>query len=158
MGEVSWNYAGESPAMDYAAVGISGTGVSSDSEAAGLLPLVSPVFLGGIALTGAALSVGGSSIAAVASTQTVVSGFVTAGNVIPGHGLKVVFYNKSGVMLSTTPTEVDEKGYFSQTLKVSAGEIVIAKVMNRDAGLDYNDEATNANKDLNAQLLIRELL
>ncbi len=152
-GEVSWNYASESSATDHAAVGISGTGASSDSEAAGMLPLVSSSILGGIAFMGVALSTLGSSSAAVVSTETVVSGLITAGNVIAGHGLKVNFYNKAGVLLDTTPTDVDATGHFSKNLKVGAGEVIIAKVVDSTTGNDYTDEATNASKNLNATLL-----
>jgi VCBS repeat-containing protein len=158
VGNVGWNYAATDAAVMTATP--EAQALASDaavSESGALLPAIAPGWLvAGGAATVAAVASGGSSSGAsavVASTTTVVSGVITAGQLVHGHGLTVQFYKKDGVTLLGTPVSVDDIGHFTATLSVGAGEAIIAKVIDASAGHDFKDEATNANKDLNAALM-----
>jgi hypothetical protein len=158
VGSVGWNYAATDATVMSATP--EAQALSSDaavSESGALFPAIAPGWLvAGGAATVAAVASGGSSSgvsAVVASTTTVVSGVITAGQLVTGHGLTVQFYKKDGVTLLGTPVSVDATGHFTATLSIAAGEAIIAKVIDASTGNDFKDEATNANKDLNAALM-----
>ncbi|WP_079204027.1 cadherin domain-containing protein [Pseudomonas sp. CC6-YY-74] len=107
--------------------------------------------LGGVALAagGGGGGGGGGGSGASAATSTV-QGSVVAGPVIAGHGLSVVVYQADGVT-ELGRTAVSADGSFSLSVGSYTG-VVIAKLLDADAGADYLDESTGLNKDLNAEL------
>jgi hypothetical protein len=106
--------------------------------------------LGGVGAVGALAAGGGGAAAAAAAVNSVVSGFIVAGPVQAGNDLTVDVFQADGVTLIGTAT-VDATGAFSINVGSYVG-VVIAKLNNGGANPDYMDEATNAPKDLNAQL------
>ena len=131
--------------------------------AAPSLPAVNPVpestsltqlLLGGAVLGVAAVS-GGRLGTTVTQTDTVahniVNGTVTAGPGIPGNGLTVNLYKADGTTLIKSGP-LNAAGQFSIDVGGYTGA-VIAKVVDSGNGLDYMDEATGREKDLNAILM-----
>lgn len=111
-------------------------------------------YIGGlVAVGGIAAAVGGGgggSSNPAAAVANAVTGNVVAGPVVTGNGLTVIIYQADGVT-ELGRTTLDANGNFTVGVGTYTG-VVIAKVIDADGGLDYLDEATNANKDLNADL------
>ncbi|ACD91296.1 FG-GAP repeat protein [Chlorobium limicola DSM 245] len=82
--------------------------------------------------------------------SSTIKGTVIAGPVITGNGLSVILYKADGVTELAHAT-LDSTGSFTTQIKGYSG-VVIAKVIDANEGTDYLDEATGANKDLNANL------
>jgi hypothetical protein len=106
------------------------------------------------ALTGGALllAAGGSSIggpAPIPGTSSV-NGSVVAGPVTSSNGLTVAVYEANGITLLGSTT-LDSNGQFTIDVGRYTG-VVIARVLDRDSGNDYLDEATGVPRDLNANL------
>lgn len=81
-----------------------------------------------------------------------VEGVITAGPAIAGNGLSVSVYTGAGALVASN-IAVSATGQFVATgLQLSPGEIFVIRVNDQSAGADYLDEATNAPKDLNANL------
>ena len=82
-----------------------------------------------------------------------VSGQIVAGPVQPGNGLSVEIYRANGTLL-VAGVRVNADGSFTaRELPIGAGDVIFAKVVDSTTGADYRDEATGAEKDLNAVLL-----
>ncbi len=167
LGVVGWDYAEPvvdaaaatsiegKAAADQAAVGVSGTGAAS--EASGFLPAMGwgPVALGGVAVAAIASGGGGSSLPVPdGTTGNILSGVVTGGPLINGHGLSLTLYKsdgtvlKSGVQLTVGPNG----GTYSVDLGTYTGAVT-ARVVDASGDPDYQREDTGASKDLNANLL-----
>src|SRR5690606_12235202 len=101
----------------------------------------------GLAAGGGGGGGGGGVIAAVSNT---VAGVIVAGPVVAGNDLKVEIYQADGVT-KLGDAVVNADGSFSLAVGSYMG-VVIARLRNEGGNPDYLDEATQANKDLNAQL------
>lgn len=89
----------------------------------------------------------------IVAAAITVTGQITAGPLVAGHGLTVDIYNGAGVLLQRG-VSVAANGTFTVVgLQVGNGDIIIARVSDSSGGSDYLDEATGASKDLNAQFL-----
>jgi hypothetical protein len=161
VGDVGWNYAATDAGVMAATP--EAQALSSDaavSESGALLPAIAPGWLvaGGAAAVAAVASGGGSTAAAVVAAN-VVSGVITAGPLVVGHGLAVVLYKADGVTLvngtlaaSTATMNVGGvSGKFSLDVGSYTG-VIIAKVVDSSAGADFNNEANNLATDLTAVL------
>jgi large repetitive protein len=161
VGDVGWNYAATDAGVMAATP--EAQALSSDaavSESGALLPAIAPGWLvaGGAAAVAAVASGGGSTAAAVVAAN-VVSGVITAGPLVAGHGLAVVLYKADGVTLvngtlvaSTATMNVGGvSGKFSLDVGSYTG-VIVAKVVDSSAGADFNNEANNLATDLTAVL------
>ncbi|WP_139434213.1 beta strand repeat-containing protein [Aeromonas media] len=110
--------------------------------------------LGGIAL--AAGSGGGGDGGSEASVVNKVAGTIVGGPVIAGNDLRVEVYQADGITLLGT-AQVNPDGTFSIAVGNYLG-VVIARVVNNGPSADYLDEATQAGKDLNADLFAMEVV
>ena len=112
--------------------------------------------LGGIAL--AAGSSGGSDSdgGTDASVVNRVAGTIVGGPVVAGNDLRVEVYQADGVTL-LGEAQVNPDGTFSIAVGSYLG-VVIARVVNTGSSADYLDEATQAGKDLNAELFAMEVV
>lgn len=150
VGDVGWNYAvtdaGVMTATPEAQAMASDIAVS---ESGTLSPGIAPGWLlaGGVAAA-AVLAGGGSSVVPVSSN--VVSGVITAGPLVAGHGLSVVMYKADGITVLGTAT-VDASGKFSLDVGTYTG-VIVAKVVDSSTGADFKNEADNQNTDLTAAL------
>ncbi|MEQ8857879.1 MAG: cadherin domain-containing protein [Pseudomonadales bacterium] len=79
-----------------------------------------------------------------------VEGSVVGGPVIDGNGLSVQVFEANGTTLLGEAV-VGADGSFSLSVGDYTG-VIIARVVDADDGADYLDEASNADKDLNASL------
>ena len=102
---------------------------------------------------------GSSSAASATATDTAgtgtsnsVSGSIVAGPLIAGHGLTVKLYKADGTTLLGVTGIVDRTGHFSIDVGSYTGA-VIARVFDANSGVDFVDEATGLDKDLNANLM-----
>jgi len=105
------------------AVGVSGSGSGSDNS---------------------------SESAAITSTTNIVQGVIVAGPVLDSNELTVLVYQADGSTL-LGEANVTADGKFSIDVGDYTG-VVIAKVKDNGSGVDYLDEATGVEKDLNAEL------
>ena len=155
---VEWNYTG-SVGQDAVVVAgnesASTTAAISGSE--GTSDLSPQLGLGTLLLTGGAVGLaaagsGGGGAVAI----NVVTGVITAGPVVPGHGLSVVIYKADGTLINGTQAAstatVDATGHFTLNVGTYTG-VVIAKVVDSGTQTDYKDEATTQDKDLTATLM-----
>ncbi|MEB5775869.1 cadherin repeat domain-containing protein [Aeromonas caviae] len=112
--------------------------------------------LGGIAL--AAGSGGGSDSDGGTDAGVVnrVAGTIVGGPVVAGNDLRVEVYQADGVTL-LGEAQVNPDGTFSIAVGSYLG-VVIARVVNTGSSADYLDEATQAGKDLNAELFAMEVV
>ena len=112
--------------------------------------------LGGIAL--AAGSSGGSDSDGGTDAGVVnrVAGTIVGGPVVAGNDLRVEVYQADGVTL-LGEAQVNPDGTFSIAVGSYLG-VVIARVVNTGSSADYLDEATQAGKDLNAELFAMEVV
>jgi len=114
------------------------------------------ILLGSLAVGGLAAAAGGGGGGGgggvVAVAANVVTGVVTAGPVIPGHGLSVQLYKAEGITTIGEPVQVGLDGRFTISVGAHTGA-VIARVFNSGVGSDYNDEATGLDVDLSAALM-----
>ncbi|UHD45004.1 putative Ig domain-containing protein [Aureimonas altamirensis] len=136
---------------------------SIGSGIAGLMSHGPALPLGLLAAVGGVVAVaaggGGSGGSAPAPTpvptpvdQTVtVYGSVVAGPVIGGNGLSVTLYRPDGSVLAG-PVAVASDGTFVLSYSGSYTGPVLARVIDRDSGSDYADEATGTQKDLAGDL------
>ena len=153
LGNVEWNYL----ATDAGGMVVTpeALAVAGGAESAALLPIFAPglgLFAGAATVVAVANNNTNNPTAAIASTTTVVSGNITAGGpLVAGHGLTVQLYKEDGTAWGPA-VAVDEKGFYTATLQVGAGEVVIAKVLDANDGVDYTDTVTQVGKDLNALL------
>ena len=111
--------------------------------------------LGGIALaagSGGGDGDGGSEISVVNK----VAGTIVGGPVVAGNDLRVEVYQADGVTL-LGEAQVNPDGTFSIAVGSYLG-VVIARVVNTGSSADYLDEATQAGKDLNAELFAMEVV
>ncbi|WP_285295130.1 beta strand repeat-containing protein [Aureimonas altamirensis] len=150
------HYFGSEPAQAAHAVE---THSATDSGIAGLMSHGPALPLGLLAAVGGIVAVaaggGGSGGSAPAPTplptpvdQTVtVYGSVVAGPVVSGNGLSVTLYRADGAVLAG-PVAVASDGTFVLSYSGSYIGPVLARVIDRDAGTDYADEATGTQKDL----------
>lgn len=116
---------------------------------------ISDLPLGGAALGGLLAAAGGGgggggSAPAAPAAGSAVAITVVGGPVIDGHGLKVELFAADGVTRLGEAT-LDANGQVIVKVGDYVG-VVIAHVVDTSAGADYLDEATNAPKDLNADL------
>ncbi len=135
------------------------THASVGSGIAGLMSHGPALPLGMLAAVGGLVAVaaggGGSGGAAPAPVPTptpvdqtvTVYGSVVAGPVVSGNGLSVTLYRADGTVLSG-PVAVASDGTFVLSYSGSYTGPVLARVVDKDAGNDYADEATGAQKDL----------
>jgi hypothetical protein len=160
VGDVGWNYAATDAGVMTATP--EAQALSSDdavSESGALFPAIAPGWLvaGGAATVAAVASGGGSSAATVATN--VVSGVITAGPLVAGHGLTVVLLKADGVTYvngtlaaSTATMNVGGvNGKFSLDIGSYTG-VILAKIEDTNAGVDFNNEANNLTTDLTAVL------
>lgn len=150
------HYFGNEPAQAVHAVE---THSAIDSGIAGLMSHGPALPLGLLAAVGGIVAVaaggGGSGGSAPAPTpvptpvdQTVtVYGSVVAGPVVSGNGLSVTLYRADGTVLAG-PVAVASDGTFVLSYSGSYTGPVLARVIDRDGGTDYADEATGTQKDL----------
>nr|BAT25795.1 hypothetical protein [Aureimonas altamirensis] len=136
---------------------------SIGSGIAGLMSHGPALPLGLLAAVGGVVAVaaggGGSGGSAPAPTpvptpvdQTVtVYGSVVAGPVISGNGLSVTLYRPDGSVLAG-PVAVASDGTFVLSYSGSYTGPVLARVIDRDSGSDYADEATGTQMDLAGDL------
>jgi hypothetical protein len=159
VGNVSWNYAaGDAAAMTATPVAQALASDAAVSESGALLPVIASGWLaaGGAAVVAAVASGGGSSAAAVAGgggvvASNVVSGVITAGPLISGHGLSVVLYKADGTTQLGT-AQVDINGKFSKDVGSYTG-VIIAQVIDSGTGKDYADEASGVDVNLSSHLM-----
>ncbi|MCM2504477.1 putative Ig domain-containing protein [Aureimonas altamirensis] len=136
----------------HASVGSGIAGLMSHGPA---LPLGMLAAVGGLVAVAAGGGGGGSGGAAPAPVPTptpvdqtvTVYGSVVAGPVVSGNGLSVTLYRADGTVLSG-PVAVASDGTFVLSYSGSYTGPVLARVVDKDAGNDYADEATGAQKDL----------
>ncbi|RYY75214.1 MAG: hypothetical protein EOO24_45810, partial [Comamonadaceae bacterium] len=112
--------------------------------------------LGVVGLLAAAGSGGGGGDDAPAPVANRVIGTVVAGPATEGNGLSVIVYAADGTT-RLGEGKVAADGTFSIDVGDYVG-VVIARVVDASAGADYLDEATNAPKDLNAELFSMEVV
>lgn len=86
------------------------------------------------------------------SPAVTVEGVITAGPVIPGNGLSVDIYTGSGALVVAGVTVAADGTFVAPALPLTPGEVVVVRVVDKSSTADYNDEATNQPKDLNANL------
>jgi hypothetical protein len=105
---------------------------------------------GGLLAAGVAVGGGGGGSSGAAAVANAVAVTVIGGPVIPENGLSVELFAADGVtkigeiVLNSTGQATTQVGDYTG--------VVIAHVVDSDDGADYLDEATGANKDLNAEL------
>ncbi|WP_461606661.1 beta strand repeat-containing protein [Aeromonas rivipollensis] len=148
----------ESPVIDTAANGdqIIWQG-SSDSDFFTPMNIgLGALGLGGIALAAGSGGGGDSDGGSDASVVNKVAGTIVGGPVVAGNDLRVEVYQADGVTLLGT-ARVNPDGTFSIEVGDYLG-VVIARVVNTGASADYLDEATQAGKDLNAELFAMEVV
>ena len=129
------------------------TPVAVAAKEGGFLSSISPQWgaLGALGALGGGGGGGssGSGVAAVVSS-TSVSGAATFGPVVSGNDLEVNAYDSKGNWL--TSSGVDANGGFKLNLgKIYEGNVILS-VSSRGANLDYLDEATGKNKNLDSTL------
>ena len=150
----------ETPVIDTAANGdeIIWRG-GSDSD------LVTPtnLVLGGLGLVGLGLAAGGGGGGgssgggeAPSSVLNTVNGTIVGGPVVAGNDLRVEVYQADGITL-LGEAQINADGTFSIPVGSYLG-VVIARVVNAGLNADYLDEATEAGKDLNAELFAMEVV
>ena len=90
----------------------------------------------------------------LAEPSNIVSGTVSAGALIAGHGLTVTLYKTDGTVLQDglVLTPSTNGGSYSFNLGSYTGPL-LARVVDADARDDYSDEASATTKDLSAVLL-----
>jgi len=88
-----------------------------------------------------------------------VNGIITAGPLVAGHGLSVVLYKADGVTFvndnENASTAIMDVGGVPGKFTLNVGAytgVVVAKVVDKSTGVDFNNEANNRNVDLSAQL------
>lgn len=86
-----------------------------------------------------------------------VSGWVVAGPVQAGNDLEIDLYEADGNTVLLRHIAVDSNGYFHANVAPYSG-VVFAKLVNQGNAVDYLDEASNALKDANMQLLAAGVL
>lgn len=98
-------------------------------------------------------NIGTAGTRAISVTPAVtIEGVITAGPVLPGNGLSVEIYTGAGTLVASG-IPVSATGTFSAAnLPLTPGDIVVVRVVDQSTSADYQDEATNAPKDLNAPL------
>lgn len=88
----------------------------------------------------------------IVSPSITVSGTITAGPVVAGHGLVVDLYDGAGNLLSAAVT-VSSTGVFSASgLSVDINGVIIARVRDTNTAPDYSDEATGVATDITMSL------
>ncbi len=112
--------------------------------------------LGGIALAAGSGGGGDGDGGSEASVVNKVAGTIVGGPVIAGNDLRVEVYQADGITLLGT-AQVNPDGTFSIAVGDYLG-VVIARVVNNGPSADYLDEATQAGKDLNADLFAMEVV
>ena len=106
--------------------------------------------LGVVAAGGVALAVRDGGSTGSDSASYTVSGSVTAGPVIGGHGLSVTAYDKDGNPLGTAKVASD--GAYSMSITNGYSGVVLVRVSDADDGADYFDEASAEGEDLTVDL------
>ncbi|SFQ18306.1 cadherin repeat domain-containing protein, partial [Pseudomonas borbori] len=117
------------------------------------------VGLGGLGLGGLGLAAGGGGGGgggAAASVLNTVAGTIVGGPVVAGNDLRVEVYQADGVT-KLGEAQINPDGSFSIAVGSYIG-VVIARVVNSGPSADYLDEATQAGKDLNAELFAMEVV
>ncbi|WP_323929798.1 cadherin repeat domain-containing protein [Aeromonas caviae] len=112
--------------------------------------------LGGIALAAGSSGGGDSDGGTDAGVVNRVAGTIVGGPVVAGNDLRVEVYQADGVTL-LGEAQVNPDGTFSIAVGSYLG-VVIARVVNTGSSADYLDEATQAGKDLNAELFAMEVV
>ncbi|MFQ2815141.1 cadherin domain-containing protein [Aeromonas caviae] len=112
--------------------------------------------LGGIALAAGSGGGGDSDGGTDAGVVNRVAGTIVGGPVVAGNDLRVEVYQADGVTL-LGEGQVNPDGTFSIAVGSYLG-VVIARVVNTGSSADYLDEATQAGKDLNAELFAMEVV
>lgn len=149
IGGDSYQLAQASPS---ASPGAAAPAVTPVVESTSLTHLILGGALVGVAAGAAGKSGSGTSVAQTDTTaHNFVDGVVTAGPVIIGNGLTVNLYKADGTTLLKSGT-LNGSGQFHIDIGSYTG-VVIAKVIDANAGADYMDEATGLAKNLNANLM-----
>ncbi len=112
--------------------------------------------LGGIALAAGSGGGGDGDGGSEISVVNKVAGTIVGGPVVAGNDLRVEVYQADGVTL-LGEAQVNPDGTFSIAVGSYLG-VVIARVVNTGSSADYLDEATQAGKDLNAELFAMEVV
>ncbi|MBL0517122.1 beta strand repeat-containing protein [Aeromonas caviae] len=112
--------------------------------------------LGGIALAAGSSGGGDSDGGTDVGVVNRVAGTIVGGPVVAGNDLRVEVYQADGVTL-LGEAQVNPDGTFSIAVGSYLG-VVIARVVNTGSSADYLDEATQAGKDLNAELFAMEVV
>ena len=126
--------------------GIDSDGIDSGSIGGGTLAGIVGVMA---AATGGSGGGGGGGSRAGSFT---VSGIVTAGPVIAGHGLEVRVYDANGNQLGTT--SVSDDGRYTLTITSSYSGLILIRVVDTNPADDYQDEASGDPKDLTTDLRV----
>ena len=95
---------------------------------------------------------GGGGGAGASAVGFILSGIVTAGPVIAGHGLEVSAYDANGNLLGTT--SVGDDGRYTLTITRSYSGLILIRVADTNAAPDYRDEASKARQDLKSDLRV----
>ncbi|MFQ2895886.1 cadherin domain-containing protein, partial [Aeromonas caviae] len=112
--------------------------------------------LGGITLAAGSSGGGDSDGGTDVGVVNRVAGTIVGGPVVAGNDLRVEVYQADGVTL-LGEAQVNPDGTFSIAVGSYLG-VVIARVVNTGSSADYLDEATQAGKDLNAELFAMEVV
>ena len=126
--------------------GIDSDGIDSGSIGGGTLAGIVGVMA---AATGGSGGGGGGGAGAVGF---ILSGIVTAGPVIAGHGLEVRVYDANGNQLGTT--SVSDDGRYTLTITSSYSGLILIRVVDTNPADDYQDEASGDPKDLTTDLRV----
>ncbi|MDD2161168.1 cadherin domain-containing protein [Pseudomonas sp. MIL19] len=112
--------------------------------------------LGGLGVAAGGGGGGGGGGGAAVSVLNTVAGTIVGGPVVAGNDLRVEVYQADGVT-KLGEAQVNPDGTFSIAVGSYIG-VVIARVVNNGPSADYLDEATQAGKDLNAELFAMEVV